>query len=706
MKKLTVILTLVCFNAVSGISFDMPLPQQERFGPQTELLQQEFGKPKDMINIVPHRPVSARDKYGNRLYFTPDGKLTLRVSKDGSREFSLSVKSKEVDKEGTVQKITEKQRGKNISIIKNEKGEVLGYQELGLGGKVIREYDKDMNLIKSYRYNTYGKNAVLVFDERSQLTTVFDNKGRPIADINNEGTEVAWYIYNENNIIKLKRDIFGNKTYFDEKGKILYTEDQFGNVLEKYYYTKDENGNEVIEKSVNSLGNVTYYKNNRPVIEKDSNGEIITEYTYNGTTLVNSFNRKNNMVTWYDIDGRLLYISYDDQKVKEYLYSEGKLIGIFDWTNNSLSVIIHNQEVAKLLVKEKPTAEQIGVWLSKGYIKKEYSSNQPLAETSYKTKLASQMSSLYHPRNLVTVKSKDNRELTGYYNKDDDFITVQITYFNKNGLVEKKEDLISGKIQEFDTKGKLVRTYSKLVVVEGGREVEKIYEAKISYNKDGSYSISYKGIIDKDGDPNTKSDVELIEDAQVETYNFDGRLLSVVSKSFVDGEYKSSIKNFIYDASGNLISTERRSEDGEIIEQNSYKNNLNEGSRSSKRFSQNFYDGMKLVKTENYEISKDNNEDKKLLTTVYYDEHQRISEVFDSLGRLIQKYFYNDTKHPVVESIKISGRQVPITEVKILSGGILYSENYTYIDDTLQYKTRTYYHNGNPENPATSYLCN
>ena len=714
-KKLYISIVIFCFTLSNGWGF-LSLPQGGRFGPQAQLAPidtEMLGKPKDMLDILPYRPVAARDKYGNRLYFTPSGKLTLKISIDGSYEFSLTAMSKQRDAEGNLERIIEKQQGSNLVVIKNEKGEVLGYQELGLGGKVIKEYDKDMNLMRSYKYDVYGKRVVLTIDERTQIRTIYDEKNRAIVDVNAEGTEVAWYVYDEHNILRLKRDIFGNKTYFDERGRMLYTEDKFGNIIEEYYYTKDDEGYEVLEKSVDYLGNQTYYKNNRPVVVKDKNGEIIKEYKYDGTTLVYSFNRKNNVVTWYDIDGRILYTSYDESKVNEYLYSEGKLIGIFDWTNYSLVVFINEQEVAKLLLKEKPTAEQIKEWISKGYIKKEYISEQPLPETVYKMKLSPTMLELYQPRNMVYVKSNKNKEYKGYFNDNAEFIPIEVIYYNKNGLVEKKENLISGKGQEFDTTGKLVNAYSKVVILENGKPKEKIYEAKISYNKDGSYYISYKGIIDKDNNPNTTSDIEVIEDAQVEHYSFDGRLLSVVSKNFVDGEYKTSIKNMFYDASGSLIYVENRDEDGKLLSKTFYKHTLeqytlkyiydNNGNCLREYVSsRNFYDGMKLIKTETYEPSENNAS--RLLTTIFYDKHQRVDEIFDSLGRIIQKNVYNDTKKDVVNSIKIEGRNKIGLEVRVVGGGVLYTENYTYIENTLQHTMRTYYHNGNIERPAISYL--
>ncbi len=718
MKNLIIILTLLCFLWNGVIAFNMPMPQQERFGPQTELIQQEFGKPKDMLNIVPHRPIAARDKYGNRLYFTPNGRLTLRISKDGSREFSLSAKSIYTDKDGDIERIIEKQRGDNLVVIKNEKGEIIGYQELGLGGKVVKELDKDKNITKSYYYNKYAKNPIFALNENTQVKTFFDNKGRAIADVNYEGTEVAHYFYDETkNTLKFTVDIYGNKTYFDEKSRPLYTLDRWGNKIQQNYYKKDEDGNEVLEKSVGEYDRVTYYDKNKPVVEKDKNGEIITEFVYDGSKLVYKFDRKENITTWYDVDGKVLYTSFNDQKVEEYLYFEGKFLGVWNYTNNTLSVLIHGQKVATLLLKEKPTSEIVNEWISKGIIKKEYTQELSFSPSVFKVNLENRMMKEYQPKYLISKVGK-NKQTAGYYNEKDEFIPIEISYFDKSGLLRKREEIVSGKVQEYNTSGNLVRAYNKLVVYENGKLTEKIYEAKINYNKDGSYTISYKGIIDKDNNINTTDDIEIIEDATVETYDHTSRLLSVVSKSFVNGEYISAETKIIYDDSGNITKKEIYSQDGLLLQETFFRYNLEQYTmqyvydNNSKLIgkyvlSENFYKDRKLIKTETYELKNLKLNQTQLSNVIFYDEHARISEVYDALGRIIQKHFYNDKNTDVLQSLKIFNLETQSEtqiEIKIKPAGILFSEQYTYSENGLENTIRTYYNNGYQQYKAISYL--
>ncbi|MCS7151836.1 MAG: hypothetical protein NZ928_05590 [Endomicrobia bacterium] len=721
-KKVVVSISSFLFLWENLIFCYLSVPQQT-FGPQTTLKPidvTEYSKPNKMIDIAPGRPIAAKDKYGNRLYFSPTGRLTLKINTDGTKIFSLSAKSKEYDKEWKLQQISEVKKGSNLVEIKNEKGEIIGYQELGLGGKVIKEYDKDMNLVRSYKYDKFGKNKIFVLDEGSQVKTIFDEKGRPVADVNFEGTEVSWYVYDENNIIRQKIGITDDITYYDEKGKMLYTKDQFGNVITRYYYTKDDEGNEVVEKSVDYLGNVTYYKNNKPHIVKDKNGKLIKEYQYDGSTLVYEFDHRNNTVTWYDIDGKPLYVSYDDIKVKEYIYNEGKLVGLWDYTTNSLSVIIHQQEVAKLFLKEKPDGKKISEWIEKGYLAKNYTEDMPIAKTKYINKLTQPNLSLCQPREKIVNLSKRKQSI-GYYSKEtDEFIPIEITYFDKNGLVKKKENLISGKTEEFDTKGKLSASYVKLVIEEDGVLKEKKYEAKIEYNKDGSYKITYPSVIDKDQNINTYEDKEIIPDAQTEFYSFDGRLLEVVSKTYFDGEYHLSKQVLIYDAAGSLVKKQLLTSGGKIISETYYKHNLEQftlkyvyneyeellGSYVSSR---NFYEGRKLIKSESYELVDLTRNETKLISTVYFDLHSRPQIVKDALDRIVQKYFYNDrNKKETIEVVITSDedKEQQKLKIKIAAGGILLKEEYTYVDDKKQHTIKTYYHNGYEEYKAISYLSN
>lgn len=373
-KKILISFLILVFLNNSIFCF-LPAPQQP-LGPQATLRPidiAEFGKPNQMINILPGRPIAAKDKYGNRLYFTPDGKLALKINKDGTRVFNLTTKTKEYDKEGNLQTVVEKKQGSNLVVIKNEKGQILGYQELGLGGKVLREYDKDMNLIKSYHYNKYGKSIECVVDELSLTKTVFDDKGRPLHDVDFEGNKIAFYYYYEDNPSKLhyKEDVYGNKTYFDKKGNMLYTEDFEGNVFIKYFYKKDEKGNLELEKVVDLRTNDTvYYQKGRPVYMTNYTGSVQKEYHYDGTTLVFLFDKETKETTYYDLNGKPIYTTYNEHIIKEWVYYKGRLIGFYDDYTKTTLIYQYQREDVVLKTDKKPSAEEIQKWYDEGLIEK------------------------------------------------------------------------------------------------------------------------------------------------------------------------------------------------------------------------------------------------------------------------------------------------------------------------------------------------
>jgi hypothetical protein len=176
-----------------------------------------------MFEILPNRPVASTDASGNRQYFTPTGHLAVSISKDGHVTFNLSNMSKTVDAQGNLVSTEENISGTNMKVVKNEFGEVISYKETGFGGNIVKEYDKDKNLTKSYTYDTYGKNLSYVTDEMTKGRTVFEN-GLAKYDEDFEGNRTAVYQYDDNNRLTLKIDMYGNKTHYDDKQNVTYTE--------------------------------------------------------------------------------------------------------------------------------------------------------------------------------------------------------------------------------------------------------------------------------------------------------------------------------------------------------------------------------------------------------------------------------------------------------------------------------------------------
>lgn len=342
-------------------------------GPEgrTEADLREYGKPNQMTNILPGRPVAAKDKYGNRLIFTPDGKLTLKVSPDGKMEFSLKTQSKETDNDGKLTTKTAIAQGTSLNEIKNEKGEIKGYQELGLGGKVIKEYDYQKNLTKTYQYDKYGKTLECVVNELSLTKTICDKNGNPKYDIDFEGHTVAKYTNDEYGKLVSKEDVWGNVTYFNKNGNMTYTEGPTGYLKMQYNYVMDDIGRNVLLTSFDPISKETvYFENGNPQYVKNENGTTLQEYKWDGSKLLYVYNNGTQETTYFNINGKEIYTTFEDNIVKEWLYFNGRLVGYYSANEKSATLFQYERTDVVMHLDVPPTAELIQKWYDEGYIEK------------------------------------------------------------------------------------------------------------------------------------------------------------------------------------------------------------------------------------------------------------------------------------------------------------------------------------------------
>jgi len=347
---------------------------------------QAYRKPVEMMDILPGRPVSAHNQGGSSQYISPSGKLMLSVAKDGTRTYSLKGATKKYDKDGGLISETNRVEGTDLDETKNDAGQVTGYTQLGYGGKVVAELDKDKNVERSYVYDKYGKNLEYVLNENTMVKTVYGKNGKAKYDMNYEGTQIAWYNYDKYGSIESKTDIQQNKTLFDKDGNMKETTDWAGNVALKYNYKTDDKGNYTLDTSVDKDGNITTYKNNNPQKTTSGDGTIITrEWKYEGNTLIYSHDRNKNEITWYDATGKSLYSSIDDFVTAEWIYSKGKLVGTWDNTTNKLSVFINGNVVGNYTVSGKPSAQVIQGMIDSGEIKQDYVDGERVLDANGKT---------------------------------------------------------------------------------------------------------------------------------------------------------------------------------------------------------------------------------------------------------------------------------------------------------------------------------
>jgi hypothetical protein len=342
MKKINVILLSIIFTAGTLNASFLPAPNPYVIGPEGRTVEdlRDFARPNQMFAIMPNRPIVATDASGARQYFTPNGQLALSVSKDGSTTFSLQGTTKTKDSEGNLTSVSRNIAGTNMIEVTNEFQEVISYKETGLGGKVVREYDKDNNVTKTFNYDAYGKNITSIVNEMTKGRTIFDEKGLATYDLDYEGNRMAKYEYDDSNRLASKTDVYGNVSTFDGNGAMIQTVSKDGDVLSRYNYKYDDKGNYTLESVFDpSTKNTTYFENGKQTVTKNHAGAVVTDYVWDGSKMVYSFDRESQQTTWYDRDGKTLYTSYNNQMISKNLYYKGQLVGIWDVRSHQVTVL-------------------------------------------------------------------------------------------------------------------------------------------------------------------------------------------------------------------------------------------------------------------------------------------------------------------------------------------------------------------------------
>lgn len=358
MQAVIISLFLISTTNIQAALFEGPNPYS--FGPQGRAVSdlRDFATPKQMVSILPNRPVVATDSDGNRVYYTPDGKMALSISRTGEMSYSIGGVTKTKDVNGDISSTTRTLQGDRLKQeIKNEKNQTIGYKELNGKGKTSATFDKDGNLTATYHYRGQGAKLDYVQNEMTLSRTYFDDFGREICERNFEGHIMKAFQYEdviyeadesdntrktlkttqirEGQINGLKvscRDysygvnvtengtIIANSqyttTYFDKEGYPTYVRTPDGVITQEYHYKNDTGANKILDHVTDNLTKTkTYYKETG---EKDymiNDKDVVTARFYDGysvTYLTGSDSLEDKdydsmEVTKQDIDGRELY---------------------------------------------------------------------------------------------------------------------------------------------------------------------------------------------------------------------------------------------------------------------------------------------------------------------------------------------------------------------------------------------------------------
>ncbi len=346
MKRIQALIISLLFLITNNIQASfLQGPNPYSFGPQGRAVSdlRDFAKPKHMARILPNRPVVATDSSGNRVYYTPDGKMTLSIAKDGSMSFSLGGTSKNYNSDGEFSGSVKTMIGTGLlQEVRNKNNQLIGYKALNGDGKVDRTYDKDMNLTATYVYKGQGAKLDYVQNEMTKGRTYFDDYGREMVEKDVEGFVLATYQYqdvsyeygeDQKSIVKkekngdkgtglrvskksyqkdLNREIVFATTFFDPEGKITHVKDAKGFTTEEYHYKQDDKGNKILDYVLdNNTQEKTYFDEhgNKDYTVNDLQNVIARYYDDYSIHIAPDGGYT---VKRYDIDGKELYTTFQN----------------------------------------------------------------------------------------------------------------------------------------------------------------------------------------------------------------------------------------------------------------------------------------------------------------------------------------------------------------------------------------------------------
>ena len=314
-------------------------------------------------NILNRPPTTGTKQNGSKVTFA--GKMQVQQLDNGIKIVSVGNVTKTYDKENNLLSTEEGIKGKNIAVVKNDKGEITGYKTKNANGSTKAEYDEYGNLTKSYYYDKFGKTISAVVNELTQEKTLYDSFGREkgtIAmgfggggyvistcqydDISYEISEDGKSILEIKNLnnkadakILVTRKIYTNSIdhlnsdgsvevsrsynimYYDKDGLVSKTVDSNGITVAEYFYKKDKNGNKILTHVLNPKDkSVTYYENGKAMEERNDMGALTKKYYYDGARLLYTVSMGSDEsfgdVTYYDKAGRALttthkFVQYD-----------------------------------------------------------------------------------------------------------------------------------------------------------------------------------------------------------------------------------------------------------------------------------------------------------------------------------------------------------------------------------------------------------
>lgn len=374
------------FNSVPAIARNLDPYSFDQVRDLLPVLQEDFmppviafRKPRPLPNSAAETPTMVSDQEGNK-YIYVDGELRVKFDSEGNQVYyAKKMPRHERNYEGSLVKLYEYDGAQ--AKVKNEFGELLGYEEFGLGGLLLRTYDEDYNLTKSYTYENRTLDWIL--DELYGSKTKYGIEG-PEYDMDFEGNITAYYKNDRRRIQKrIEKSVNGDGevvdgdiTSYDETGKFpVYKVDFEGNVVLTYQYAEYNR----LKSTVDQYGDVTEYKTGRQMVLKHKEGGVFKVWNWQGTKLISTEDKvthgilglSGGEVTYYKNE-KPVYTRFEDGKVsdivKRWVYDEGKLLARWEAgrdgvESNKIVLYDHGREVISFVwVGNYPTEEELYSW--------------------------------------------------------------------------------------------------------------------------------------------------------------------------------------------------------------------------------------------------------------------------------------------------------------------------------------------------------
>lgn len=243
------------------------------------------------------------------------------------------------------------------------------YKQDNNGNKVLEYVLDTTNKSKTYYENNRQQYVV---DFEGHITTKYYWNGSKFLFSAQVGADGNWIsTTNSDNITTF------NNIVYNKDGTIDTVADEKGNIVERYFYKEDADGNSILDYVENALdGAKTYYDENGCSTQTvDVKGKVLTDYSWNKGNLVYSFDRESGITKWYNGDQEIVYESLNDRIMSKNIYVAGQLIGkwecvqgnttengvLKETTSYTLTLFVNEQQVYSIkdYSSEEPTESEI-----------------------------------------------------------------------------------------------------------------------------------------------------------------------------------------------------------------------------------------------------------------------------------------------------------------------------------------------------------